>query len=104
MKRRIRRNRFLRGAAWGLAAGAGAALIVRIIALFTPVADKWLWAVLPAAGFALLFAAGNALRPVKDLTAAEAADSCAGAGRIRNGDLRAAAGGCLPGAAGAGRP
>ena len=76
VKRRIRRNRFLRGAAWGLAAGAGAALIVRIIALFTPVADKWLWAVLPAAGFALLFAAGNALRPVKDLTAAEAADSC----------------------------
>ena len=76
VKRRIRRNRFLRGAAWGLAAGAGAALIVRIIALFTPVADKWLWAVLPAAGFPLLFAAGNALRPVKDLTAAEAADSC----------------------------
>ena len=76
VKRRIRRNRFLRGAAWGLAAGAGAALIVRIIALFTPVADKWLWAVLSAAGFALLFAAGNALRPVKDLTAAEAADSC----------------------------
>ena len=76
VKRQIRRNRFLRGAAWGLAAGAGAALIVRIIALFTPVAVKWLWAVLPAAGFALLFAAGNALRPVKDLTAAEAADSC----------------------------
>ena len=74
--RRIRRNRFLRGAAWGLAAGAGATLIVRIIALFTPVADKWLWAVLPAAGFALLGAAGNALRPVTDRTAAEAADGC----------------------------
>ena len=76
VKRRIRRNRFLQGAAWGLAAGAGAALIVRIIALFTPVAGKWLWAVLPVAGFALLGAAGNALRPVKDRTSAETADSC----------------------------
>ena len=76
VKRRIRRNRFLQGAAWGLAAGAGAALIVRIIALFTPVAGKWLWAVLPVAGFALLGAVGNMLRPVKDRTAAEAADSC----------------------------
>ena len=76
VKRRIRRNRFLQGTAWGLAAGAGAALIVRIIALFTPMAGKWLWAVLPVAGFVLLGAAGNALRPVKDLTAAETADSC----------------------------
>ena len=76
VKRRIRRNRFLQGAAWGLAAGVGAALILRIIALFTPVADKWLWAVLPAAGFTLLFAAWNALRPVKDRPAAEAADGC----------------------------
>ena len=76
VKRRIRRNRLLQGAVWGLAAGTGAALILRIVALFTPVADKWLWAVLPAAGFALLFAAGNALRPVKDRTAAETADGC----------------------------
>ena len=37
VKRRVRRNRLLRGAAWGLAAGLGAALIVRIIALLTPV-------------------------------------------------------------------
>ena len=76
VKRRVRRNRLLRGAACGLAAGFGTALILRITALFTPVADKWLWAVLPEAAFALLFAAGNALRPVADRTAAEIADGC----------------------------
>ena len=42
VKRRVRRNRLLRGAAWGLAAGLGAALILRIVALFTPVpCDVW---------------------------------------------------------------
>ena len=76
VKRRVRRNRLLGGAALGVAAGLGAALILRITALFTPVADKWLWLIVPAAAFTLLFAAGNALRPVTDRTAAEAADSC----------------------------
>ena len=76
VKRRVRRNRLLRGAAWGLAAGLGAALILRIVALFTPVEGKWLWATVPAAAFTLLFAAGNALRPVADRTAAQAADGC----------------------------
>ena len=66
----------LRGAAWGLAIGTGAALVLRIAALFVPVADRWVWTLLAAAGGALLFAAGNALRPVGDFTAAEAADGC----------------------------
>lgn len=66
----------MRGVAWGLAAGTGAALILRIAALFIPMADRGLWACLPAAGGALLLAAGNALRPVADRTAAEAADRC----------------------------
>ena len=76
VKRRLRRNRLLRGAAWGLAAGLGAALLLRLVALFIPLADRWLWAVLPVAMLTLLFAAGNALRPVTDRTAAEAADRC----------------------------
>ena len=76
VKRRIRRNRFLRGLAWGLAAGTAAALALRVTALFVPAEDRWLRAVLPAAGFALLFAAVNALRPAGNRTAAEAADAC----------------------------
>ena len=76
VKRRVRRNRLLRGAAWGLAAGLGAALIVRIIALLTPVEGIWLWALASVAAFTLSFAAGNALRPVADRTAAQAADGC----------------------------
>lgn len=76
VKRRVRRNRLLQGAAWGLTAGLGAALILRIVALFTPVEGKWLWAAVPVAAFTLLFAAGNALRPVADRTAAQAADGC----------------------------
>ena len=59
-----------------LAAGLGAALLLRLVALFIPLADRWLWAVLPVAMLTLLFAAGNALRPVTDRTAAEAADRC----------------------------
>ena len=76
VKRRVRRNRLLQGAAWGLTAGLGAALILRIVALFTPVEGKWLWAAVPVAAFTLLFAAGNALRPVAGRTAAQAADGC----------------------------
>ena len=51
-------------------------MVLRIAALFVPVADRWVWTLLAAAGGALLFAAGNALRPVGDFTAAEAADGC----------------------------
>ncbi|MBR2852964.1 MAG: hypothetical protein IKE81_01450, partial [Clostridia bacterium] len=50
--------------------------LLRLVALFIPLADRWLWAVLPVAMLTLLFAAGNALRPVTDRTAAEAADRC----------------------------
>ena len=76
VRRRVRRNRLLRGLAFGLAAGAGTALVVRIAALFVPMADKWLWALLPGIALSLLFAAGNALRPVDGRTAAAAADGC----------------------------
>ena len=76
VRARIRRNRFLRGAAAGLAAGLSAAAAVQAVSFFVPIPDRWLWAAAIAAAAALLTAAGNALRPVKDVTAAEAADAC----------------------------
>lgn len=75
-KRRIRRNRFLRGAAAGLAAGLAAAALLQAAAFFTPVPDRGLWAAAAAAGTALTAALVNGLRPVKNRTAAEAADGC----------------------------
>ncbi len=75
-KRRIRRNRFLRGAAAGLAAGLAAAVIMQAAAFFLPVPDRGLWAAVIAAAVMLLTALGNAARPVKDAAAAEAADAC----------------------------
>ena len=56
VKARIRRNRFLRGAAAGLAAGLGAAVLLQAAAFFFPVPDRGLWA-LAAAGTVLLLAA-----------------------------------------------
>ena len=76
VKTRVRRNRFLRGAAAGLAAGLAAAVLLQAAAFFTPVPDRGLWAVAVAAAAALLTALGNALRPVKNETAAKAADAC----------------------------
>ena len=76
VKRRIRRNRFLRGAAAGLAAGLAAAVLLQAAACFVPVPDRGLWAAAAAAAAALLAAVGNAARPVKNRTAAEAADAC----------------------------
>ena len=76
VKRRIRRNRLLRGAAWGLAAGLGAALAIRGAGMFVPMANRWLWAAIPAAAATVTAAAGNALRPVGNRTAAETADRC----------------------------
>ena len=76
VKARLKRNRFVCGAAWGLAAGFAAALLMRIVTLFVPLADKWLWPALTVPAFTALFAAGNALRPVNGRTAAEAADRC----------------------------
>ena len=76
MKRRIRRNRFLKGAAAGLAAGFFAAALLQAAAFFVPVADRGLWAAAAAAGICLFTAAGYALLPVKDREAAEKADAC----------------------------
>ena len=75
VKHRIRRNRFLRGAAAGLAAGLAAAVILQAAAFFVPVPDRGLWAAAAAAAVMLLTALGNAARPVKDMTAAQAADA-----------------------------
>lgn len=76
VKARIRRNRFLRGAAAGLAAGLGAAVLLQAAAFFFPVPDRGLWALAAAGTVLLLAAAGAALRPVSSRTAAEAADHC----------------------------
>ena len=76
VKHRIRRNRFLRGAAAGLAAGLAAAVILQAVSFFVPVPDRGLWAAAAAAAVMLLTALGNAARPVKDMTAARAADAC----------------------------
>ena len=76
VKRRIRRNRLLRGSAAGLAAGLSAAAGLQAVSFFVPVPDKWLWSAGISAAAVLITAAGNALRPVKDMAAAEAADAC----------------------------
>lgn len=76
VKTRIRRNRFLRGAAAGLAAGLAAAVLLQAAAFFTPVPDRGLRAMAVAAAAVLLTALCNAARPVKNKTAAEAADAC----------------------------
>ena len=76
VKHRIRRNRFLRGAAAGLAAGLAAAVILQTVSFFVPVPDRGLWAAAAAAAVMLLTALGNAARTVKDMTAARAADAC----------------------------
>ena len=76
VKRRIRRNRFLRGAAAGLAAGLFAAVLLQAAAFFVPVPDRGLRALETAAAVCLLTAAGCMLYPVKNLDAAKAADAC----------------------------
>lgn len=76
VKRRIRRNRLIQGAAAGLAAGLCAALILRIVSFFVPVQDRSLLCLALAAAVTVLTACGNALRGVKDRKAAEAADAC----------------------------
>ena len=76
VKHRIRWNRFLRGAAAGLAAGLSAAVILQAVSFFVPVPDRGLWAAEAAAAVMLLTALGNAAWPVKDMTAAQAADAC----------------------------
>lgn len=76
VRNRIRRNRFLRGAAFGLAMGFGAAVLTQVIAFFVPLSDRgWLGLACVGAGI-LGCAAGNALRRVGNRTAAQAADAC----------------------------
>ena len=76
VKNRLRRNRFLRGAAAGLAAGLGAAVLLQAVSFFVPVPDRGLLAVAAAAAGTVLTALGNALRPVQNTDAAKAADAC----------------------------
>ena len=76
MKMKIRRNRFLRGAVTGLAAGLGTAVLLQAVSFFVPVPDRGLLAAAAGTAVLLLTAIGNALRPVKNNTAAEAADVC----------------------------
>ena len=76
VKMKIRRNRFLRGAVTGLAAGLGTAVLLQAVSFFVPVPDRGLLAAAAGTAVLLLTAIGNALRPVKNNTAAEAADAC----------------------------
>ena len=76
VKMKIRRNRFLRGTVTGLAAGLGTAVLLQAVSFFVPVPDRGLWAAAAGAAVMLLTAIGNALRPVKNNTAAETADAC----------------------------
>lgn len=76
VKARLRRNRLLRGAAAGLAAGLCAAALLQAVSFIVPIPDRGLWAAGIAAAVMLLTSIGNALRPVKNREAAEAADAC----------------------------
>ena len=80
VKRRLRRNRFLQGIPAGLACGCAAALGLLAVSVFVPIQQKWLFAGALAAGGPVLAALANALRPVRNLTAARAAaqrqDAC----------------------------
>lgn len=76
VKRRLRLRRFVSGAGWGFAGGALAALILLAVTSFVPLANRWWIAGACVAGGTLLAAASNALRPVKPLEAARAADAC----------------------------
>ena len=74
VRARLRRNRLLRGAAAGLAAGLGAAALLQGVSFFVPVPDRGLLAAEITAATAAVTALGNALRPVKNRDAARAAD------------------------------
>lgn len=76
VRRRLRRNRFLEGIPGGLVCALAAALGLLAVSVFVPVPGKWLYAGALAAGIPVLFALANALRPLKNLTAARAADDC----------------------------
>ena len=76
VRSRLRLRRFVSGAGWGFAGGALAALILLAVTSFVPLANRWWIAGVCVAGGTLLAAASNALRPVKPLEAARAADAC----------------------------
>ena len=76
VKRRIRRNRMLRGAAFGLAAGMAGALILLLVSRFVMIPDAKIGAGIIPAAAAILCAAGNALRGVSSREAAVRADGC----------------------------
>lgn len=76
VKNRLRLGRLLWGAGAGFAAGTLLALILLTVTAFVPLEGRWLLAGALAAGCTLAAAAVNALRPVKDLEAARAADGC----------------------------
>lgn len=76
VRSRLRLRRFVSGAGWGFAGGALAALILLAVTSFVPLANRWWIAGACVAGGTLLAAASNALRPVKPLEAARAADAC----------------------------
>ena len=76
VRRRLRRNRWLQGAATGLCAGTAAAALLLLVSLVVPLPHKALWAAAAAAGLTVLCAAGNALRRIPPETAARAADAC----------------------------
>lgn len=75
-KSRIRLGRTARGAAAGAAAGAACALALLAVTLFLPLEGRWAYAGAALAAGILAGALGNALRPVKNLEAARAADAC----------------------------
>ncbi len=76
VRRRLRRNRLLRGGAAGLVAGTIAAVVLLLAAYLFPIPQKGLWAAIAFGAVTLLCAVANALRPVKDPEAARAADAC----------------------------
>ena len=76
VKNRLRLGRSANGAAAGFALGCAAALILMAVSVFVPLQNRWILAAAVPTACALLFAAGNTLRPVRDTEAARAADAC----------------------------
>ena len=76
VKRRIRRNRLLQGAAAGFAAGAVTMLLLFAAGIWLPVENKLLTGLYVLGGCILLPALVNSLRPVDPREAAKRADAC----------------------------
>ena len=76
VKRRIRRNRAVRGAAFGTAAGAAGAAALLLLSRAVIIPDAKIWAGIAFMAAVILCAAGNALRKVTDREAAVQADRC----------------------------